>query len=98
MKLIDCPLNGPRNAQEFICAGEVKPMPDPADCSDAEWTEYVFLENNTAGVVREWWCHVPTAFWFIAERDTVSDTVLRTYPAGELFTARVDFPPKGAGG
>jgi len=100
MKLIDCPLNGPRNAQEFVCAGEVKPMPDPHACSDAEWVDYVFLENNTAGVVREWWCHVPTAFWFIAERDTVTDTFLRTYPAGELFTARVDFaaPAKGAGG
>lgn len=100
MKIIDCPLNGPRNAQEFVCAGEVRPMPDPNGCSDAEWTDYVFLENNTAGVVREWWCHVPTAFWFIAERDTVSDTFIRTYPASEVFRSRVDFaaPSKGAGG
>ena len=98
MKLIDCPLNGPRNAQEFICAGEVKPMPDPHACSDSAWVDYVFLENNTAGVVREWWCHVPTAFWFIAERDTVTDTIIRTYPAGEVFRDRVDFvaPAKGA--
>ncbi len=99
MKLIDCPLNGPRNAQEFVCGGEVQPMPDPGACSDAAWVDYVFLENNTAGVVREWWCHVPTAFWFIAERDTVADIFIRTYPASEVFRDRVDFaiPAKDAG-
>ena len=99
MKLIHCPLNGPRNAQEFICAGEVRAMPDPSGCSDAEWADYVFLENNTAGVVREWWCHVPTAFWFIGERNTVTDEMLRTYPAGEAFHDRVEFnAPAGDGG
>lgn len=97
MKLIDCPLNGPRNAQEFICAGEVTEMPDPNRCTDAAWADYVFLENNTAGVVREWWCHVPTAFWFIAERNTVTDEFIRTYPAGEVFKDRMDFSVDGDG-
>ncbi len=100
MKIINCPLNGPRNAQEFVHGGEVVPMPDPHRSSDAEWASFVFLENNVAGVVREWWCHVPTAYWFIAERDTVKDELIRTYDAGELFRERVDFvrpePPKGA--
>ena len=35
--------------------------------------------------------HVATNYWFIAERDTVSDEILRTYPADEVFTARRDF-------
>jgi len=56
----------------------------------------VFMENNTAGVVREWWLHAPSSYWFIAERDTVRDQVLRTYPAGEVFTERVEHD-KGAG-
>jgi sarcosine oxidase subunit delta len=91
MKIINCPLNGPRNAQEFVHGGEVLPMPDPNRCADADWTAFIFLENNTAGVVREWWCHVATAYWFIAERDTVKDAFIRTYDPSELFTTRVDF-------
>jgi sarcosine oxidase subunit delta len=91
MKIMNCPLNGPRNISEFVWGGEVKPMPDPARVSDREWAEYVHIENNTAGVVREWWCHVPSSFWFIAERHTVTDEILRTYPAGEVFKSRVEF-------
>lgn len=91
MKIMNCPLNGPRNISEFIWGGEVKAIPDPVACSDKEWAEFVFIENNAAGVVREWWCHVPTSFWFIAERNTVTDEIVRTYPAGELFKTRVEF-------
>ena len=29
MKIINCPLNGPRNISEFTYGGEFKPMPDP---------------------------------------------------------------------
>ena len=93
MKQIHCPLNGLRNISEFTYGGEVENMPDPAACDAREWAEYLFFENNTAGVVREWWCHVPTTYWFIAERDTVTDEILRTYPAGEAFRDRVDLEP-----
>ncbi len=93
MKIMPCPLNGPRNIQEFICAGPVEPHPDPNSCSDREWTEYVWMEENLAGVVREWWCHVATSYWFIAERDTVRDEILATYPADRIFSKRVDFAP-----
>ena len=91
MKIMTCPLNGTRNISEFAWGGEVKTMPDPLACSDDEWAEYVFLENNTAGVVREWWCHLPTSYWFIAERNTLTDEIIRTYPSTELFPERVDF-------
>lgn len=99
MKIINCPLNGPRNASEFIWGGEVKDMPDPDGADAAVWADYVFLQENEAGVVREWWCHVPTAFWFIAERDTRTDEILRTYPARQHYRERRDFGlPKKAGG
>jgi sarcosine oxidase subunit delta len=91
MKILTCPLNGPRNIQEFVYGGEVSEMPDPARCSEAQWADYVFLPDNKKGVIREWWCHGATNYWFIAERDTASDQILRTYPAGELFQARRDF-------
>jgi sarcosine oxidase subunit delta len=91
MKILTCPLNGPRNIQEFVYGGEVSEMPEPARCSEAQWADYVFLPDNKKGVIREWWCHGATNYWFIAERDTASDQILRTYPAGELFRARRDF-------
>ena len=93
MKIMPCPLNGPRNIQEFICAGTVEPHPDPNRCSDDEWTEFVWMEENLDGVVREWWCHVATSYWFIAERNTVSDEILATYPADRVFSERVEFEP-----
>lgn len=101
MKIMPCPLNGPRNIQEFICAGPVEPHPDPNRCTDHEWTEYVWMEENLDGVVREWWCHVATAYWFIAERNTVTDEILATYPADRVFSERVEFetlppPPEAA--
>ena len=95
MKILNCPLNGPRNISEFVWGGEVKAMPDPALSRDRAWADYVFLEDNKAGLVREWWCHVATSFWFIAERNTVTDEIIRTYAPGELFKARVDFAPQG---
>ena len=91
MKILHCPLNGPRNISEFVCGGPVKPMPDPVHGSDREWAEYLFIEDNLPGIVQEWWLHVPSSYWFIAERDTRTDTVVTTRPAAELFTARVDF-------
>jgi len=72
-------------------------MPEPNATNDAAWAEYVWYANNTAGVVREWWCHAPTSYWFIAERNTVTDEIVRTYPASEVFSRRIDFAPKGAG-
>lgn len=77
MKLITCPLNGPRNASEFACLGEVRTAQDGA--SDYDWANHVWHRRNLAGVVREWWCHLPSTTWFIAERDTIDDRFLRTY-------------------
>ena len=93
MKLMPCPLNGPRNITEFTHGGEFVPMPDPLACTDAEWADYVFNKTNPAGVVREWWLHNASHYWFIAERDTVTDTILRAFDPGEIFRTRVDFVP-----
>ena len=84
-------MNGPRNISEFVCGGEVEQMPDPVTGSDHEWAEYLFMENNLKGVVREWWMHVPTSYWFIAERNTETEEIIKTYPASELYQQRVEF-------
>ncbi|MDR1855113.1 MAG: sarcosine oxidase subunit delta [Azoarcus sp.] len=91
MKIMPCPLNGPRNISEFTYGGEVRAMPDPARASVAEWADHVFNQDNPAGVVREWWMHNASGYWFIAERHTVSDDILRTYDPSEIFRERVEF-------
>ena len=87
MKILTCPVNGPRNITEFVWGGEVKPMPDAA-ASDEAWTEYLFLETNLAGEIDEWWLHAPTNTWFIARRNTVTDTVLETMTVDAYFARR----------
>lgn len=84
MKLIPCPLNGLRPADEFVYGGEVRPMPDPGASDDATWARYVFNRSGVPGIKREWWCHAPSGYWFMLDRDTTSDEVLRTFAAGEL--------------
>ncbi len=83
MKLMPCPVNGLRPVSEFQYGGEFRELPDPAACTDAQWADYVFNRNVSPGVKREWWCHVPSNTWFIAERDTAADHVLRTWLHGE---------------
>ncbi|MGH1431436.1 MAG: sarcosine oxidase subunit delta [Neptuniibacter sp.] len=91
MKIMTCPLNGPRNISEFVHGGEVREMPDPNLCSDSEWAEYVFYYENAITVVKEWWLHAPSGYWFIAERHTATDEILRTYDPSEIYKDRVDF-------
>lgn len=91
MKIMNCPLNGPRNISEFVHGGEVREMPNSTTCTDREWADYVFYSNNEAGVVTEWWLHAPSGYWFIAQRHTVSDEVIRTFDASEMFNQRIDF-------
>ncbi len=89
--MMNCPLNGLRNISEFVYGGQVKAMPDHLSVSDAEWADYVFFEDTAIGVVREWWQHAPSSYWFIAERHNGNDEILRTFDPSELFKARVDF-------
>ena len=91
MKIMICPLNGPRNISEFSYGGEVREMPDQNSCTDEEWADYVFNKDNQIAVVREWWMHTPSSYWFIAERHTATDEIIRTYDAKELFNQRIDF-------
>ena len=86
MKILTCPLNGPRNIAEFTYGGEYREPPDPDAASDREWAEHVFFHDNGEGVVLEWWCHTASAFWFLVERDTRSDEILRVLRADEMGT------------
>jgi sarcosine oxidase subunit delta len=83
MKILNCPVNGPRVVTEFAYWGEVREMPDPVAVSDDEWADYVFNRNGAPGIKKEWWCHTPSNTWFIVECYTGRDEVFRTYLYGE---------------
>jgi sarcosine oxidase, subunit delta len=72
-----------RPVSEFAYGGEVRVMPNPDECTDEQWTDYVFNRNGAPSVKREWWCHIASGYWFIAERDTLTDNVLRTLSADD---------------
>lgn len=85
MLLIPCPFCGPRPEIEFRCGGEAHiARPDaPAALTDAAWAEYLYTRTNPKGVHAERWVHTHGCRgWFNAVRDTVSDRILATYPAG----------------
>lgn len=79
MKMMNCPLNGPRPLSEFVYGGPVRALPDPGTTSDEAWAHAIFDRESIPGVTPEWWCHTPSHTWFIAERDTETDTVQRTF-------------------
>jgi sarcosine oxidase subunit delta len=96
MKIMHCPLNGPRNISEFVWGGEVRQTVDPIASSDREWAEYLFLEDNIAGEVDEWWLHAPSNTWIIARRNTVSDDIIWTMTV-ERYFAEHGKPPASKG-
>jgi len=52
-----------------------RPGPDP---TLRELCDYVYFRENVAGVQREWWYHrIGCGLWFVAERDTRTNEVLR---------------------
>lgn len=83
--LLECPHCGARDVNEFRYQGEVTRRPQPG-ATLRELMDYVHFRDNVAGVQREWWYHrIGCGTWFLAERDTRTNEVIRTEvpePAG----------------
>jgi sarcosine oxidase subunit delta len=82
--LLPCPNCGPRRVDEFSYGGELQQRPAAA-VTAAAWGQYLYGRRNVAGLQSEWWYHrLGCGRWFLAERDTVTNRVQRTYwrPAG----------------
>jgi sarcosine oxidase, subunit delta len=76
MKILTCPVNGPRNIAEFQYLGPVR----AASAEESgQLIEALFYAENPLGVMREWWRHTPSNTILIAERHTVTDRVVATY-------------------
>lgn len=69
----------PGRCKSLLMAVKLRPMPNPDTASDAVWTDYLFNRNGEPGISREWWYHLASGTWLIAERDLVKDVFLRTY-------------------
>lgn len=86
MLMIRCPWCGPRPESDFSYGGEahiVRPL-RPAECSDAQWGDYLFMRANPKGAHREQWCHSSGCRrWFNAGRDTVTYAFAETGKPGE---------------
>ena len=87
MLLIPCPYcRMERPELEFRHAGEAhvaRPL-DPAAVDDQTWAEFLYFRDNTRGVAVERWRHVGgCGRFFNCVRETVSDKILTTYPAGQ---------------
>ena len=75
--LLPCPNCGLRDVNEFATTGEVTTRPKVKPTL-RELGDYVFFRRNVAGVQREWWYHrTGCGLWFIAERDTRTNGVLK---------------------
>lgn len=85
MLLIPCPFCGPRPEIEFAYGGEahIARAERPAERSDAEWADYLYVRSNPKGLHAERWRHSHgCAQFFNAVRDTVTDRIVATYKAG----------------
>ncbi|MAH84102.1 MAG: sarcosine oxidase subunit delta [Rhodospirillaceae bacterium TMED8] len=86
MFLINCPYCGPREESEFHPAGEahLKRPANPEKLSDIEWADYLFMRQNTKGILLERWVHRHGCRrWFNVARDTRTNKVLHVYQMGD---------------
>ena len=85
MLLIPCPWCGPRAEIEFRYGGQahVAYPADPAAVDDAAWADYVFMRDNPKGPFAERWVHAAGCRrWFNVVRDTLTNELSASYPAG----------------
>jgi len=79
--LLHCPNCGERSVYEFRFGGEFRRRPTQT-VSPHEWAHYLYMRKNEAGVQQEWWYHqMGCRTWFVAIRDTKTNTVLETFEA-----------------
>jgi heterotetrameric sarcosine oxidase delta subunit len=78
---IPCPFCGPRDTAEFSYLGDAAPKrPDTAVAGadiDAALYDYVYLRDNPAGLLKEYWYHGSGCHgWLVVERDTSTHRII----------------------
>lgn len=83
---IPCPYCGPRGHDEFAYHGDADPVRPDASQPGAEqaFCDYVYLRDNSAGRLREFWYHAAGCrTWLVVERDVRTHQIIRAEAAGE---------------
>ena len=86
MLLIDCPWCGKRPEPEFAYGGQahLARPPQPAELSDQQWADFLYVRSNPRGLHAERWRHARgCGRFFNALRDTTTDHFSATYKIGE---------------
>ena len=73
MRWITAPLLGRRPVTEFSINGILEPEPESID--DREPGQWVFDRSSLPTTRTEWWFHPGTQFWFLVERNTLTDEI-----------------------
>ena len=79
--IIEHPLLGPRDSQEFVYLGDASLLDRPnwqAGNAVDVFFDYQYIRDNPAGTHRELWYHeMGDRSWLIVTRDTVSHEILK---------------------
>ena len=79
--IIDHPLLGPRDINEFMYLGDASLLNRPKwDAEDAEnsFYEYLYLRKNVAGVHKELWFHQQgDRSWLVISRNTLTHEIIQ---------------------
>jgi sarcosine oxidase subunit delta len=90
--LINHPLLGPRDIQEFTYLGDASLIERPdgmADGAEDAFFDYVYIRDNPAGVHRELWYHeYGDHSWLVVTRDTTTHEITKVELARDVARAK----------
>jgi methylglutamate dehydrogenase subunit B len=68
---IPCPFCGERDGNEFVYRGDASLTRPGSEAGEAAFVDYVYMRDNTAGVIAEHWYHAQGCRnWLVVTRDT----------------------------
>ncbi len=88
--IIDHPLLGPRDAQEFVYLGDASLIsrPNGMTATLEEMHGYAYLRDNPAGLHRELWYHEQgDRSWLVVTRNTLSHEISKVELARDVARA-----------
>ena len=90
--IINHPLLGPRDAQEFTYLGDASLIERPdwqADDALEQFHDYQYLRDNPAGSHRELWFHeFGDRSWLVVTRDTTTHEITSVEMARDIARAK----------
>ncbi len=89
--IINHPILGPRDAQEFVYLGDAALIdrPDGQTTGIEAFHDYVYLRDNPAGAHRELWYHEQgDRSWLVVTRNTVTHEITGVELARDVARSR----------